>query len=549
MNEVTKIHLGRQAFTISVDAYTLLQAYLQEIKRQVGSDGKDVVEEVELRMVELLAERKVTGGKVILKEDIIFLKEQLGEPGDFKDEDSHAAERAEATETPGQKRFFRDAEHGMVAGVAAGLAAYTGLDVLIIRLVFIFFTFAGGVGIFVYLLLWILAPQAKTGSDRLQMAGKAVTVDSIKRVIREVDVPGAAHRVVRHTRMALGVAGAIVLGILGITFMLGGAGIFVGAITVGGYILLNGVRVLHTVIFPFGPKEVTLLICVILLLALIALGLVLSGAALLRRKWSLSGWVVGGLVALFVSAMAITGALSLDAAPRLRDRVKALHHSRTVSLANFSVAKLNGAYTHYVFIPDPSYSVEVDYWGDKPVLPTVKDGVLTIDTSETGRQGCGKGLCLYTGRQAEVTIKAPSLTALQLDGEGVSLDSTGLLTGNLTIDASKSVFVGINNARAERVVLTDGLSAARRQISLYGLGGQYSDDYMWMAPERTEIGRTNTLEVKTDGCYPGSVLAFVRVAPQKLIVNGAIVESTVGFDRLYSKAPSAYNCIAIEQIL
>ena len=57
MNEITKIHLGRQAFTISVDAYKALQTYLHDIKQQVGGKGKDVVDEVELRMAELLAVR------------------------------------------------------------------------------------------------------------------------------------------------------------------------------------------------------------------------------------------------------------------------------------------------------------------------------------------------------------------------------------------------------------------------------------------------------------------------------------------------------------
>jgi hypothetical protein len=47
MNEVTKIHLGRQAFTISVDAHHELKNYLEVIKKQV--EDKDVVEEIELR--------------------------------------------------------------------------------------------------------------------------------------------------------------------------------------------------------------------------------------------------------------------------------------------------------------------------------------------------------------------------------------------------------------------------------------------------------------------------------------------------------------------
>ncbi len=48
MNEVTKIHLGRQAFTISAEAHSALRSYLDAIKKQVGD--KEVVDEVEMRM-------------------------------------------------------------------------------------------------------------------------------------------------------------------------------------------------------------------------------------------------------------------------------------------------------------------------------------------------------------------------------------------------------------------------------------------------------------------------------------------------------------------
>ena len=59
MNEVTRIHLGRQPYTISVAAHKELKDYLAAIEKQVGD--KDVLQEVELRMSELLSERGVDG--------------------------------------------------------------------------------------------------------------------------------------------------------------------------------------------------------------------------------------------------------------------------------------------------------------------------------------------------------------------------------------------------------------------------------------------------------------------------------------------------------
>ena len=164
MNEITKIHLGRQAFTIAVDAHKELQEYLHAIKRHMGNTD-EAVEEVELRMAELLAERGVTGDKVVLSKDVEYLKQQLGKPGDFGEaEDKEAPE-----DTNAPKRLYRDTDDALIAGVASGLGKYFGLDPIWFRLAFIALLFAGGSSILIYIILWLLVPEAKTKSDRLQM--------------------------------------------------------------------------------------------------------------------------------------------------------------------------------------------------------------------------------------------------------------------------------------------------------------------------------------------------------------------------------------------
>src|ERR1700689_1316299 len=116
MNEVTKIHLGRQAFTISVDAQHDLKTYLEAIKKQV--DDAEVVEEIELRMAELLTEHGINANKVILASDVNFIKKQLGDPADFKDDEQESAAPAAPASS---RRLFRDTDNAMLAGVAAGL--------------------------------------------------------------------------------------------------------------------------------------------------------------------------------------------------------------------------------------------------------------------------------------------------------------------------------------------------------------------------------------------------------------------------------------------
>ena len=64
---------------------------------------------------------------------------------------------------PASRPPLRRAYHGrMIAGVAAGLADYFGVDVTLVRIAFVVFTFLGGAGIPVYLACLLLIPEEGT---------------------------------------------------------------------------------------------------------------------------------------------------------------------------------------------------------------------------------------------------------------------------------------------------------------------------------------------------------------------------------------------------
>lgn len=58
----------------------------------------------------------------------------------------------------------RPLDDRMVAGVAAGLARYLGVDVTIARIAFAVLTLAGGAGLPIYLAAWLLIPEE--GAER-----------------------------------------------------------------------------------------------------------------------------------------------------------------------------------------------------------------------------------------------------------------------------------------------------------------------------------------------------------------------------------------------
>jgi phage shock protein C len=57
------------------------------------------------------------------------------------------------------KKITRSRSDRAVAGVAAGLAAYLNIDPVLIRLVFVFVALANGLGVLLYLVLWLLLPN------------------------------------------------------------------------------------------------------------------------------------------------------------------------------------------------------------------------------------------------------------------------------------------------------------------------------------------------------------------------------------------------------
>lgn len=62
------------------------------------------------------------------------------------------------------KKLTRDTSNKMVAGVASGLANYFQLDVIWVRIAFVFAAFFGGGGLWIYIILWIAVPEEKNGS-------------------------------------------------------------------------------------------------------------------------------------------------------------------------------------------------------------------------------------------------------------------------------------------------------------------------------------------------------------------------------------------------
>jgi phage shock protein PspC (stress-responsive transcriptional regulator) len=78
------------------------------------------------------------------------------------------------------KKLFRNPNDRVFGGVSSGIGAYFGADPIVIRLLFVLSIFLGGAGIILYIILWIITPEAKSITDKMQMQGEPVTLSNIE---------------------------------------------------------------------------------------------------------------------------------------------------------------------------------------------------------------------------------------------------------------------------------------------------------------------------------------------------------------------------------
>ncbi|MCC3159461.1 PspC domain-containing protein [Hymenobacter sp. 15J16-1T3B] len=141
------------------------------------------------------------------------------------------------------RKLYRDTDNGSIGGVASGLAHYLGIEVAIVRIVFVLLVLFGGSGLLLYLILWMVVPPALTLSQKAQMRGQAVTLSGLENSLRNPAQPanrpvGAfleeVARAVRPIVKALGTVARIFVGLM---FLLTGFALLMGLLVLVGVAL------------------------------------------------------------------------------------------------------------------------------------------------------------------------------------------------------------------------------------------------------------------------------------------------------------------------
>jgi len=190
MNKTININLGGYFFHIDEIAYQKLKKYLDAIAKSLNDDpqGKDeIIADIEARICELLTEKITDTRQVVNELDINNIIKIMGEPEDYSEHDDNFWETNSKNKgrKSNSKKLFRDRQNRFISGVSAGIAHYSDIDVVWVRIAFILLTVFSGIGFIAYVVLWIVTPEAKTTAEKLQMEGERVTIDNIEKKIKE----------------------------------------------------------------------------------------------------------------------------------------------------------------------------------------------------------------------------------------------------------------------------------------------------------------------------------------------------------------------------
>ena len=248
MKKTVTANISGTIYNIEDDAFDLMQKYLNSIKMYFSSyeDSEEIFMDFENRISENLYSISNNANEVINSKHVAKIIEIMGKPEDFEDleiennnikdlnklrRDNNdriiagvaagisdyfkidpfitrllfvltipvggfgfffylicwiAMPKSNMIQSTNRKKFYRDHDNRVIAGIAQGIANYFSInDPFIIRLFFLALIFLNGFGLMLYLIIWISSNYAKTIKQKMDMSGVKLSVDNIEKFVNE----------------------------------------------------------------------------------------------------------------------------------------------------------------------------------------------------------------------------------------------------------------------------------------------------------------------------------------------------------------------------
>lgn len=185
MKKTLTVNLANQVFHIDEDAYVQLKEYLEKIEGHFssGEDRNDIIGDIENRIAELFGEKITHDKQVITIQDVEQVITTMGDPVEIGGDTKSESQAYTSHSRP--RRLYRDPDNRVLGGVCGGIGMYTGTDPIITRIIFLIAFFGFGVGLLIYIIMWIVVPEAVTTAQKLEMRGDPVNASNIGKFIRD----------------------------------------------------------------------------------------------------------------------------------------------------------------------------------------------------------------------------------------------------------------------------------------------------------------------------------------------------------------------------
>ena len=493
MKEITRIHIAKQAYDIETAAKKDLEAYMKKLELYAGD--AEILADIEIRITELLTEAGVEKGGVITADEVARVRSTLGEPEAFASDDAPVIE----SEPSGQpvKRLFRDMDGAVLGGVLNGAATFFGIDVVWVRLLFIILLFASfGTAFLVYIVMWLVVPPVRTTADRLQLAGKPVTLAALRdQAAAEVPSTRAAEVLKSVLWVGSGIlsilvaVGALVatLGVVGMFILSGGLKVFL--LEMSGYAWMAWVALGLFVLAGLLLSLLASLVAVMLL----------KRRATKRMGIAVAVIVVAGVISASSGAAIMAGGLQLranEAHASIRTYKEAL--PELAGVKKLEAQAYSGSGTAYNDADEMTIKYVVTTGAPRYELRTQFNGQPDVsvqgDTVRITLKSVGKRVFEYGYTQPELVIYGPALESinvtqghLQYTGleqekqerlEISSLGATSVVVfgsyEHLAVQGAGSVDASMSAVRNLSVDMQGGMTNVRGGV-VYALSVTYPD--------------------------------------------------------------------------
>lgn len=172
MNRTVSVNIGGFNFIMDEKAYEKLSAYLNRYRQSLNIDERDeVMNDIEYRIAEIFGGVHCQGVISEMKVDEVI--STIGEPEITTEASSSEFKSSETTadKIVVDKKLYRDTDDCVIGGICSGLASYFNLSTILVRLLFLLGFFMWGTTLLVYVIMWLVVPQAHGVREKLAMKG------------------------------------------------------------------------------------------------------------------------------------------------------------------------------------------------------------------------------------------------------------------------------------------------------------------------------------------------------------------------------------------